>query len=230
MMKTRSGVMEVAVNFALSWDARISSAAGSPANFSSPRDKALLLAIRATADAVMVGRRTVETDQMEMGLPDGALREARLARGQQEYPLRVLVSGSGRISPELKVFQKTFSPVLLFTAGEPSPEVAERATVHRMEGVSISPREILRVLAEEYGVKRLVCEGGAGLMRSLLEEDLVDEINLTFCPLIYGGAAAPTLTGNVEQTPEFLPASRTCRLESMEVVDGECFTRYRVVG
>jgi 5-amino-6-(5-phosphoribosylamino)uracil reductase len=74
-------------------------------------------------------------------------------------------------------------------------------------------------------VKRLVCEGGAQVFRSLAAADLVDEVHVTLCPRIFGGIAAPTLTG---VAGEFLPASISLALAKMEVVDGECFLRYRV--
>ena len=48
------------------------------------------------------------------------------------------------------------------------------------------------------------CEGGAALFRSLLEHDLVDQLNLTIAPYLFGGADAPTLTG---LSKEFLPKS-----------------------
>ena len=63
------------------------------------------------------------------------------------------------------------------------------------------------------------------LFHALLREDLVDELNLTFCPLLFGGEGAPSLTG---LPGAFLEAARSFRLERMEVVGGECFARYRV--
>ena len=41
----------------------------------------------------------------------------------------------------------------------------------------------------------VACEGGAALFRSLLELDLVDQLNLTIAPYLFGGRDAPTLTG-----------------------------------
>jgi 5-amino-6-(5-phosphoribosylamino)uracil reductase len=84
---------------------------------------------------------------------------------------------------------------------------------------------MMETLRSHYGVKRLVCEGGAQIFRSLLTAGLVDEIHLTCVPRIFGGLAAPTLTG---LAGDFLPRSAELRLRSMEVVDGECFLRYKV--
>jgi len=49
-----------------------------------------LLEIRSEGDAVLASATTVGADTMTMGLPVPALREARIARGQEAFPLRVL--------------------------------------------------------------------------------------------------------------------------------------------
>ncbi len=72
--------------------------------FSSPRDKQTLLAIRAGADAIVVGRATVSSDTMTMGLPDRKLRARRLASGKAEFPLRVIVTNLyGRLDTEAQI-------------------------------------------------------------------------------------------------------------------------------
>lgn len=219
---------EVAVNFALTWDGRISTRNHTPSDFSSPYDKRRFLEIRATGDAILAGASTIAADRMTMGLPDEALRQERLARGQAEYPLRVLLTGSGVLDPALPVFHHTFSPIHIFsTQRMPASSrsvLAEVATLHLADGDSVDLREMLRALRCDFGVRRLVCEGGAQVFRSLVEVDLVDEINLTLCPRIFGSEQAPTLTG---PAGPFLPASVDFRLEKTEVVGEECFVRYR---
>ena len=64
----------VVANFAVTADGKISTRRRTPAQFSSPRDKRTLLEIRARADAILVGRATVSTDAMTMGLPSAKLR------------------------------------------------------------------------------------------------------------------------------------------------------------
>lgn len=51
----------------------------------------------------------------------------------------------------------------------------------------------LRWLHSEWGVKRLLCEGGGELNDALFRENLVDRIHLTLCPRLFGGRTAPTL-------------------------------------
>ena len=84
---------------------------------------------------------------------------------------------------------------------------------------------MLRTLRSQYHVGTVACEGGPTLFRSLLERGLVDQLNLTIAPYLFGGARAPTLTG---LSKEFLPASVHCRLLHMRVVDEECFLTYRI--
>lgn len=218
---------EVAANFALTWDGRISTRNHTRSDFSSKRDKHRLLEIRASGDAVMVGRGTLEAENMEMGLPDEALRSERMARGHAPYPLRVIVSNSGRIDPNLRVFQSPISPIVIFsTRLMPNPEeMLHKARLHLAYADKIDLKETLGVLYRTYGVRRLICEGGALLMESLIREHLVDEINVTFCPRVFGGETAPTITAG---PGPFLSASQEFTIESMETAGDECFVKYRL--
>jgi riboflavin-specific deaminase-like protein len=219
----------VTANFASTWDGRITTRNGTPADFSSKRDKRRLLEIRSTGDAVLSSVKTIAADRMTMGMPVEELRAARRARGQSEYPLRVLITNRGEIDPGLRVFEKTFSPIVIFSTTAMPEEVrtalAPKAHLHLHDARAVDLPKMLQTLRRQYDVKRLVYEGGAQVFRSLLELDLVDEFHLTFCPRIFGSEAAPTITG---PAGPFLPHSIPCTLRSMEVIEGECFLRYRI--
>ena len=228
-MKRPAPLPEVAVNFALTWDGKTSTRNFTPATFSSKRDKHRLLEIRSTGDALLVGLNTIAADNMSMGLPDESLRRQRLRRKQAPFPIRVIVTNSGKIHPRLKVFQTDFSPVIIYSTERMPPRtqtaLAGKAALHLHAGGTVDLRKMLRHLSECYKVKRIVCEGGPSLFRSLLAQDLVDEINLTLCPLVFGGLSAPTLTS---VPGDFLPHAVHCELAKMETVNGECFLRYKV--
>ena len=217
----------ILLNFAVTVDGKVSTASHTPSGFTSPFDKHRLLEIRSLGDALMVGRNTLEIDKMSMGLPDEALRRARTKRGQSEYPLRVIVSNSGELSPGLNIFQHQFSPILIYsTTRMPAArqtELAARAELHLSARNRVNIQEILHHLYETRQIRTLVCEGGPQLANALAELDVIDELFLTIAPILAGGTGAPGLLG----TPgAFLPSSRKFRLQSMKVEAGESYLHY----
>ena len=225
-MKTRPFVT---VNFAITWDGRVSTRKLTPTDFTSKRDKQRLSEIRATGDAILAGASTIAADRMTMGISEPALRSHRLGKKQAAHPLRVIVSNSGRLSPALRVFEKDFSPIVIFSTtkmpARTRAALSEKADLWLHESAAVNLPAMLATLRADYRVKRLVCEGGPRLFRSLLAAQLVDEIHLTLAPRIFGGLRAPTLTG---LPGDFFPHSTRCTLREMKVVSGECFLRYRV--
>jgi 5-amino-6-(5-phosphoribosylamino)uracil reductase len=210
-------------------DGKITTRAFSPVDFTSREDKLHLLRQRSLGDAVLIGRSTLAHDNVRLGLPDPKMRAEREARGQAAYPLRVIVSNEGRINPALNIFQSDISRILIFsTTRMPRKNqlaLREKATLHLSEARTIDLARMLQQLCNEYRVRKVSCEGGAELFRSLLELQLVDRLNLTIAPYIFGGKTAPTLTG---RGSAFLPASVRCSLVEMRTVGDECFAQYRL--
>ena len=101
----------------------------------------------------------------------------------------------------------------------------KKVILHLSDTKDVDLREMLKILRRDHKVRRIACEGGPILFRSLLELGLVDELNLTIAPYLFGGADAPTLTG---LSKEFLPASVHCVMKDMRVVGDECFLTYRI--
>ena len=211
----------VTANFAMTADGRISTRNFTPSDFSSRGDKRRLVKIRAACDAVLVGARTLASDTMTLGIPG--------VRGKNP-PLRVIESNSGRIAPTLRIFEKPGAPIVIFTTGKMFAKT--RDALAPVADIFIHPTPTvdlpltLAILRADYGVKRLVCEGGGSLLHSFAAADLLDEIHVTLCPLVFGGRTAPTLTG---VPGKFLPRSVELRLLEMKRAGDECFTRWRVV-
>ena len=219
----------VAVTFAMTADGKITTKNFSPVDFTSREDKTHLLRQRALGDAVVIGHSTLKHDNVRLGLPDPKMREARLKRGQSEYPLRVIVSNEGHIDSTLNLFKVDTSPIVIFsTTRMPvryQKSLRKRATLHLSEARRVDLGWMLQQLRRDYGVRTVACEGGATLFRALLEEELVDQLNLTITPYLFGGANAPTLTG---LNKDFLPHKIQCSLTGMRVVGEECFLTYRI--
>ncbi len=210
-------------------DGKITTREYSPVDFTSREDKMHLLRQRALMDAVLIGHSTLKHDNVRLGLPKGELREERIARGQTASPLRVIVSNQGRIDPALKIFQSEIAPILIFSTTRMPRTVQkilrEKATLILSDARAVDLAWMLQQLRREHKVRSVACEGGAALFRSMLELGLVDQLNLTIAPFLFGGREAPTLTGVSKQ---FLPASVRCTLRDMRTVGDECFLTYRI--
>ena len=228
-MKQKSRRPFVIATFAMTVDGKITTRNFSPVDFTSREDKLHLFRQRALGDAVLIGHTTVERDNVRLGLPQEELRKARIKRGQPPYPLRVIVSNEGKIDSRLKIFQSDISPVVIFSTTRMPRKyrgaLMEKATLHLSNSRHVDLAEMLHKLRSEYKVRTVACEGGATLFRSLLEQGLVDQLNLTIAPYLFGGAGAPTLTG---LSKEFLPKTVPCSLLDMRVVGDECFLTYRI--
>lgn len=218
----------VLAHFAMSADGKISTRNFTPSQFTSPRDKARLGDIRAECDAVLAGRGTVAADAMSMGLSSETLRAARVAEGRSAMPVRVVVSNAGKLSKNWKVFQYQESPLIVFSTVAMTEatraEIAPYCDLHLFARKVIPLAAMLAILRKEYRVRKLVCEGGGRLLRSLVEAGVVDEICLTIAPIIFGGVQAPTLIGS---SREFLPELTSFRLVEHQSVEGELFLRFR---
>jgi riboflavin-specific deaminase-like protein len=219
----------VSATFAMTVDGKITTRNFSPVDFTSREDKLHLFRQRALADAVLIGHSTLRRDNVRLGLPKADLSKARTARGQTPYPIRVIVSNEGKIDSQLKIFQTNISPILIFSTTRMPKKIQatlhEKATLHLTNSPHVDLAAMLRKLRSDYKVRTVACEGGATLFRSLLEHDLVDRLNLTIAPYLFGGTNAPTLTG-LDKT--FLPASVHCSLTGMRMVGDECFLTYRI--
>jgi riboflavin biosynthesis pyrimidine reductase len=201
----------ISTNLAISADGKISSVARRPTGWTSRADHARLLQLRESADALIVGRGTLESDRMTLTVP-----------GKPAQPLRCVASRAGRIPADHPLFQKTGGPIHLLVTGGSTPDLPAAVAIHHG-----SLARFLATLATDLGVKHLHCEGGGALIRSLAELDAIDEFHLTLAGhILFGGADAPTATG---VPTDFLPSSLEFTLSHFEPNPdpGECFLSYR---
>jgi riboflavin-specific deaminase-like protein len=191
-------------NFAITADGKIAFANGEFIPFGSERDHAHMMELRATADAVMAGARTVEASNAVMSPGGKRFQRLRLERGLAEYNLRVIVTSSKSMDIHAEILKHRFSPIIILAPGKiPNKQlrqlqaVADEVKVFGEKEIDFTAA--LRWLREKWKVKRLLCEGGGALHGTLVRAGLIDELHLTICPKIFGGRSAPTIAegGNV---------------------------------
>jgi riboflavin-specific deaminase-like protein len=183
---------------AMTADGKIATPNQAISSFGSRRDRKQLLELRATADAVMAGARTVDLGQVRLGPGPLRFRQLRLRRGLAAYNLRVIVSRRGSVNPKAEIFRHRFSPIIILTTREIGARrfaalrrVADEVAVFGRREIDLA--SAMRWLRERWGVKRLLCEGGGELNDALFRAGLVDELHLTLCPKVFGGRRAPTI-------------------------------------
>ena len=218
----------VVATFAMTVDGKTTTRNFTPVDFTSREDKLHLFRQRALADAVLIGHTSLKRDNVRLGIPS-ELQKARKKQGQTPAPIRVIVSDKGKIDNQLNIFQSDISPIIIFSTRRMPRKyrqaLREKATLHLTRAQHVDLAAMLRTLRDDYKIRTVACEGGPTLFRALLERGLVDQLNLTIAPYMFGGANAPTLTG---LSKEFLPASVHCSLIDMRVVGEECFLTYRI--
>ena len=218
----------VIATFAMTADGKVTTKNFGPVDFTSREDKLHLFRQRALADAVLLGHTSLERDNVRLGVP-AELQELRIKRGQSSSPLRVIVSNRGKIDDRLKIFQSDVSPIIIFSTKRMPRKnheaLRKKATLHLTNASEVNLAEILKTLRDQYKVRTVACEGGPTLFRSFLEQGLVDQLNLTIAPYLFGGAKAPTLTG---LSKKFLRKSVLCSLVHLRSVGEECFLTYRI--
>jgi 5-amino-6-(5-phosphoribosylamino)uracil reductase len=218
----------VVATFAITADGKVTTKDFGPVDFTSREDKLHLFRQRALADAVLLGHTSLERDNVRLGVP-AELQDLRIKRGQSRSPLRVILSNKGRIDDRLKIFQSDVSQIIIFSTNQMplrnQRALRKKATLHLSRRREVNLPAMLKTLRNQYNVRTLACEGGPTLFRSLLEKGLVDQLNLTITPYMFGGANAPTLTG---LNSKFLPGSVHCSLANMRTIGDECFLTYRI--
>jgi 2,5-diamino-6-(ribosylamino)-4(3H)-pyrimidinone 5'-phosphate reductase len=228
--RKRTGLPFVFVNVAISADGKIASANRAVGSVSSKLDREHMMVLRAQADAVMSGARTVDLNPVTLGPGSEKYRKMRLQRGFTEYNLRIVVSGSGTLDPKAEIFKRHFSPIIIL-GSEQMPQrrlqllqtVADEVKLFGADEIDFAAA--FRWLKDKWKVKRLLCEGGGEVNGALFRADLVDEIHLTICPKIVGGRNAPTLADG--ENVLNLAAAKEFQIISAKRVGDEMFLIYR---
>jgi riboflavin-specific deaminase-like protein len=220
----------VFVNMAMTADGKIATANRRVSSFGSAQDMEHLYELRATADAVMAGARTLDLNEVHLGPGGARFRRERRRRGLAEYNLRIAVSGSGSIDAGAAIFRRRFAPLILLTTERAGPTRLRRLGALADEVLICGERELdfahaFRELRRRWNVRRLLCEGGGELNAALFGAHLIDEVHLTICPKVCGGRTAPTISGGPD--PRRLLDATAWTLRAAKPIGSEIFLVYR---
>ncbi len=200
----------VFINVAMTADGKIDTFQRKGAAISSERDKERVDRLRAEADAVMVGGKTLLDEDPKLTVKSEALREERVRSGLPPNPIKVGVVTEARINLDSQFLNAGPANIVIFTTRWTSKhhvsELKSRGVdVYVDDSEKVNLLKALETL-KEIGVERLMVEGGATLNFELLRLGVVDEVTAYVAPMIFGGANAPTMAaGSGLERSEAIP-------------------------
>lgn len=203
--------------------------AGSTWGLGTEVDHLLFKQIQRNCDAVIVGAGVMRVDDIPYPRITPEEAERRTLRGLRPKPLWIVVSGSGRVSPDLRIFRADPADTLVVTTSEGEgaalAALAGKSTVRAFGGRTVDIPALMHALRTEFGIRRLNSVGGPILNGRMLEEKAIDELFLTLAPKIQNGRHAVTLfEGQAFAAGHLVGAS----LVSLYRSGDELYLRYRL--
>ncbi len=214
----------------MSLDGKIADIQRGAARFSSAADLAHLEARVAAADGVLFGGGTLRAYGTTLSVRNPELLAQRRQRQQAEQPIQIVWSPSGELDPNFRYFQQPLPRGLVTTVAGARrwANTGLFETIWAVPNPKTQPWDWPWILTQlrGAGIATLALLGGGGLAAELLGSDCVDEIFITVCPLILGGATAPT---PVDGAGFLAAAAPRLQLLSQRVVESEVFLHYQVL-
>lgn len=190
---------------------------GRSEGLSSAADKRLFSVLRGLCDVVLVGSGTAVTEDYGPARPSPERREKRLAAGLAEVPPIAVISSSLPFAPTARLFaEAVVRPILLTTERAPAERRTALANVADVVAAGEQRVDLAAALdaLAERGLRRVLCEGGPGLLTQLVAGGRLDDLCLTVAPSLVGEGGPHVLAGELAE-----PA----RLRLMHVLEDEGF-------
>lgn len=221
----------VYINMVASVDGKIT-VEGSERGLGSEVDQRLFHELRGHADAVLDGAATARASGSSPRIRFADIVAWRQERGLPPHPTGVLISASGDLDTSASFFTSRQFEAVVFAGETMATERLERLRstgrpVHIVPTGVAAIGEMLHILRAEYGVRRLLCEGGGTINAQFFHLNGADELFLTVAPWIVGGRENLT---PVEGDP-FVRATMprlTLRAWQLHEPTGEVFTHWVV--
>ena len=194
---------------------------------SGPEDLDEIDALRAAADAILVGAGTIRADNPRLLVRDPARIAAREAAGKPPHPLRVTVTATGDLDPAARFFTGPGVPLVYCASAAVAAAEKKLAggAVVVDAGAGLSLAAVLQDLHLERTVATVLIEGGARILRDALAAGLADELRLAIAPFFVADPSAPrfALPARYPNTP-----ANPMTLTSLRRVGGVAVHRYRL--
>lgn len=238
--RVTTGLPWVIAKWAMSWDGKIATGSGDSKWISNEASRAVVHQMRGRMDAIVVGAETARRDDPLLTARPAGPRVAT----------RVVVDSIASLRADSQLVQTVGDAPLLIITGPDAP--LDNVNRLRAAGVEvcvlrgdseptappttakelkkIRPAEPRAVLAElgRRGMTNVLIEGGAAILGSFADLDLIDEVQVFIGSKLIGGQAAPSPVGG--QGCEPLSNARLLEGLRVEPLEGDAHLSGRVAG
>lgn len=187
-----AGREALVVNMVASVDGHTAWGGRSGAIRGGPADRELFHALRANADAILVGTGTLRAERYGAWIRDERVWALRRAAGLEQPPVGATLTRRGDVPWDIPLFSASTDRVIVYSG---SPVAIPPEVTAQVEVVVLGTPEPAAMVADlrARGLRSILCEGGPTLNAGLLEASAVDELHLTVAPQLVGGESALTL-------------------------------------
>jgi diaminohydroxyphosphoribosylaminopyrimidine deaminase/5-amino-6-(5-phosphoribosylamino)uracil reductase len=220
------GRPHVTLKLAVSADGMIGRRQGERMIITSPPSLRVVQAMRAEADAMMIGIGTALVDDPRLNV--------RLAGMAARSPARIVLDTMARLPLESRLVESARDVPLIIIVGAEAPadrrealgesgaRIVEVATV----GGKVDMSGAMAELAKQ-GFTRILAEGGSEVAGSLIAADLLDEVVIFHAPVVVGFDGVRAIAGSalsaIERSPRYRP------IETMRIGEDEMRRYLRAV-
>ena len=188
---------------------------------SSKKDTVRVHKLRAKAEAILIGKNTLEIDNPTLSV--------RHTVGKN--PTRIILDSHGTIKSSSKILQTCDKiQTIIVTTNLISASNLSRLRKFPIQIItcgnsSVSIPKLLKILHNK-GIKKIIVEGGGTINWSFLKHGFVDELIITIAPYILGGSNSKTLVEG-DGFKNLLSATKL-KLKKIQKINNELVVFYKI--
>ncbi len=182
----------ITCKWAMTADGRTASSTGNSQWITGPEARRDVHLQRSIHDAIIAGTQTIIADNPQLNV--------RLDDDNGRQPVRIILDRTLRIPHDYHVFDTTYQKTILFTSRQNTDisfYQSKNIDIHIVseKNNKLDIIEILNILADQYNLTTLYCEGGAGLHGTLHDLKLIDQVHIYMGSKLIGGVNAAGCIG-----------------------------------
>jgi 2,5-diamino-6-(ribosylamino)-4(3H)-pyrimidinone 5'-phosphate reductase len=184
----------VIINAAMSVDGKICTREGE-SQISSQADLLRVHKLRSQVDGILVGISTVIKDDPLLNI-----RFIKRLNGKKD-PVRIIIDSKARLPLTSKIVKtaKDIETIVAVTKSAPENKLDVLKEKHLKiiisgeQGKKVDIRKALKQLETNFGINKILVEGGGEINWSIIKNNLFDKLIVTISPMLIGGQKAVTL-------------------------------------